>query len=128
MHHGPGLFNEIMAQFLFWGGPEKIIYSDGTLFCHTQPLLEKFWNLQFPEELLHKYNIKQLTKEEKALILGGNYARIVDLDIEKAKAAIADDEFAVERRKTGIQKPYSNWLRMYEEEKSAGEVKERAYA
>jgi hypothetical protein len=128
MHHGPGLFNEIMAQFLFWGGSEKIIYSDGTLFCHTQPLLEKFWNLEFPEELLHKYNLKQITKEEKALILGGNYARIVDLDIEKAKAAIADDEFAVERRRTGIQKPYSNWLRMYEEEKSAGTVKERAYA
>ena len=110
MHHGPGLFNEIMAQFLFWGGPEKIVYSDGTLFCHSQPLLEKFWNLEFSEELRDKYNLKPLTKADKALILGGNYARIVDLEVEKAKKRIADDEFAQERARTGRQPPYSNWM------------------
>ena len=110
MHHGPGLFNEIVAQFLFWGGPEKIVYSDGTLFCHSQPLLEKFWNLEFSEELRDKYKLKPLTKADKALILGGNYARIVGLDIEKAKKRIADDEFAQERARTGRQPPYSNWM------------------
>jgi uncharacterized protein len=110
MHHGPGLFNEIMAQFLFWGGPEKIVYSDGTLFCHSQPLLEKFWNLEFSEELRDKYNLKPLTKADKALILGGNYARIVDLEVEKAKKRIADDEFAQERARTGRQPLYSNWM------------------
>jgi len=110
MHHGPGLFNEIMAQFLFWGGPEKIVYSDGTLFCHSQPLLEKFWNLEFSEEVRDKYNLKPLTKADKALILGGNYARIVDLEVEKAKKRIADDEFAQERARTGRQPPYSNWM------------------
>jgi hypothetical protein len=110
MFHGPGLFNEILAQFLFWGGSEKIVYSDGTLFCHPQPLLKKFWNLELPDDLLQKYNLRQFTKHDKALMLGGNYARIVNLDVEKAKRKIADDEFAQERRKTGIQPPYSNWL------------------
>lgn len=126
MHHGPGLFNEILATFLFWGGPEKIIYSDGTLFCHSQPLLEKFWNLELPEELLHKYNLRQLTKQDKALILGGNYARIIGLDVDKAKAKIADDDFARERQRTGLQKPYSNWLAIYERDKAAN--KARVYA
>ncbi len=116
MLHGPGFFNEIMAQFLFWGGPEKIIYSDGTMFCHSQPLLEKFWNLKLPDELLEKYNIAQLSKSDKSLIFGGNYARIVGLDIEKAKAQIADDEFAKERQRTGLQKPYSNWLAIAREQ------------
>jgi predicted TIM-barrel fold metal-dependent hydrolase len=110
MHHGPGMFNEIIACFLFWGGPEKIIYSDGTLFCHSQPLLEKFWNLGLSDELLYKYNLRQLTKTDKALMLGGNYARIIGLDVEERKIAIADDEFARERKQTGLQKPYSNWL------------------
>jgi predicted TIM-barrel fold metal-dependent hydrolase len=110
MHHGPGLFNEIMAQFLFWGGPEKVIYSDGSLFCHSQPLLEKFWALEFSEELQAKYKLKSLTKAEKSLILGGNYARIVGLDVEKAKKLIADDEFAREKTRTGRQAPYSNWM------------------
>jgi predicted TIM-barrel fold metal-dependent hydrolase len=110
MHHAPGMFNEIMAQFLFWGGPEKIIYSDGSLFCHSQPLLEKFWALEFSEELRAKYKLKSLTKAEKSLILGGNYARIVGLDVEKAKKLIGDDEFAREKTRTGRQAPYSNWM------------------
>jgi predicted TIM-barrel fold metal-dependent hydrolase len=126
MHHGPGMFDEILAQFLFWGGPEKIIYSDGTLFCHTQPLLEKFWNLSFSDELMQKYNLKQLTKTDKALILGGNYGRIIGLDVEKAKARMANDGFARERQQTGIQKPFSNWLRMYMEEKQSKAQRERA--
>jgi len=125
MHHGPGLFNEIMAQFLFWGGPEKIIYSDGTLFCHSQPLLEKFWNLEFSEELQNKYNLKPLTKADKALMLGGNYARIVGLDVEKAKRRIVDDEFARERARTGRQAPYSNWMHWAREQ---GIVKEARVA
>jgi uncharacterized protein len=116
MLHGPGMFNEILAQFLFWGGAEKIVYSDGTMFCHSQPLLQTLWDLQLPDELLKKYNIPQLSKADKALILGGNYARIIGLDIEKAKARIANDEFAKERRQTGLQKPYSNWLRIAREQ------------
>ncbi len=111
MHSAPGMFEDILAYFLFWGGPEKILYADGTLFCHPQPLLEKFVNLQLPDHLLEKYKLEQLTPETKRLILGGNYARIVGLDIEATKARIADDEFARERRATGRQEAYSNWLR-----------------
>ena len=65
-------------------------------------MLEKFWELELPDELLTKYNLRQLTKQDKALILGGNYARIVGLDVERAKQKIANDEFARERRETGI--------------------------
>jgi predicted TIM-barrel fold metal-dependent hydrolase len=118
MFHGPGLFNEILAQFLFWGGPEKIIYSDGTLFCHSQPLLKRFWELELSDELLTKYNLRQLTKQHKALILGGNYARIVGLDVEQATHKIANDEFARERQQTGMQPPYSNWLAIHQKQKA----------
>ena len=54
----------------------------------TAPLLsfttafEKFWNLSLSEELLHKYGIKQISKADKALILGGNYARANRLNVE----------------------------------------------
>jgi predicted TIM-barrel fold metal-dependent hydrolase len=116
MHHAPGLFDEIIAMFIFWGGAEKIIYSDGTLFCHSQPLLEKFWNLSLSEELLHKYGIKQISKADKALILGGNYARSNRLNVEELKKKHANDEFSRERKKTGLQKPYSNWLAIYKEQ------------
>jgi len=34
---------------------------------------------------------------------------ILDIDVEKAKENIANDEFSQERARTGIQAPYSNW-------------------
>ena len=81
MHHTPGLFDEIIAMFIFWGGAEKIIYSDGTSsVIHNRS--GEFWNLQPVRELLHKYGIKQISKADKALILGGNYARANRLNVE----------------------------------------------
>jgi len=99
----------VMAEFLLWGGPEKILFSDGCMFVHTQPLLEAFMAFQFSDETCHGYGVEPLTKEQKALILGGNYARIVDLDIEAAKARIAGDQFAQARAQEGRPAPYSSW-------------------
>jgi hypothetical protein len=94
----------VLGEFLTWAGPEKIIYSDGSIVFHSQPVLERFRAL----ERLDEFGI-ELTHEDKRLILGGNYARITGLDVEAAQAAIADDEFARERARTGRQEPYSNW-------------------
>ena len=107
----PGQFEEMMANFFAWGGPEKIIFSSGNMVLHSQPILEKFRQFQFSEEAMSKYGVPQITKADLALILGGNFARIAGLDAEKAKAAIADDEFAQELKETGKQAPYSNWRR-----------------
>jgi uncharacterized protein len=118
LHRAPGWFEEILGAFLFWGGVEKIIYSDGSMLGHSQPLLETFWNLELSDRMLERYGLEQLTKEDKALILGGNYARIVGLDIEAAKRRIAEDEFAVYQREHGLDPPYSNWLALSAEENS----------
>jgi predicted TIM-barrel fold metal-dependent hydrolase len=112
LHKAPGLFCELMGLFLMWAGPEKIIYSDGTMFCHSRGLIEKFWDLELPDHVLEKYGLEQLTKEDKALILGRNYARIIGLDINEARTRIADDEFARHTAESGYDDPYSNWLRI----------------
>jgi uncharacterized protein len=109
MFKAPKLFEDVMAEFIMWGGPEKILFSDGCMFVHTQPVLEHFMEFQFRDETCEGYGIEPLSREDKALILGGNYARIVDLDVEAAKIRTADDEFAHTRRETGRQEPYSNW-------------------
>jgi predicted TIM-barrel fold metal-dependent hydrolase len=105
----PRLFEQILATFLMWGGPQKIIYSDGCMGVHSQPLLELFMNFELGDESVKGLGVPQLTHEVKSLILGGNYARIIDLDVEEAKRRIADDEFAREVRASGLQPPYSNW-------------------
>lgn len=106
----PLLFDEIMGQFLMWGGPEKIIYSDGTMFTHPQPLAEAFVNWKINDTSLEKWGLEQLTKEDKALMLGGNYARIAGIDIEQAKKQIADDDYARRRAAGERPAPYSTWL------------------
>lgn len=107
----PGLFEDVMGQFMYWAGPSKLIFSDGNMIFHSQPILEKLRDFQFSETTLNRYGIPQITKEDMQLILGGNYARLLGIDIEAAKKKIANDEFAKERARTGIQPLYSNFRR-----------------
>ena len=109
INSNPLQFETVLGTFMRQGGSEKIIYSDGTMVLHSQPIIEKFQNYRFSEEALKKFNIPQLTDQDIANILGLNYAKIIGVDVEKAKAAIADDEFSRERARTGIQPPFSNW-------------------
>jgi hypothetical protein len=112
-YYAPGKFQEILAQLLFWGGIEKILYSASVPYGHPRPQIEAIWNVELSQEMREKYKLEQLTRQDKAAILGGNYARMIGIDIEQAKAAIADDEFSQELRSDGgtYQEPWSNWRR-----------------
>jgi len=107
----PGLFEDVMGQFMYWAGSSKLIFSDGNMIFHSQPILEKLRDFQFSETTLNRYGIPQITKEDMKLILSGNYTRLLGIDIEAAKKQIANDEFAKERARTGIQPLYSNFRR-----------------
>lgn len=109
MFKAPKLFEAVMAEFMMWGGPAKILFSDGCMFVHTQPLLERFMEFQFSDETCTGWGLEPLTRVDKAAILGGNYANVIDLDIEAATAKIADDEFAVQLRESGRPEPYAAW-------------------
>lgn len=110
LHRAPGWFAEIIAYFMFWGGAEKVIYSDGCIAGHSQPLLDKFWEIKFSDALLEKYGLEQITKEDKRKILGANYAQIIGLDVDHAREKIAEDEFSRAQREHGLDAPFSNWL------------------
>jgi len=113
----PGQFEQMMANFFAWGGPEKIIFSSGSMVLHSHPILEKFRSFRFSDETMSALGIPQFNDNDLELILGGNFARIVGVDAEAAKLKIADDEFAQELRETGKQAPYSNWRRHLKEGK-----------
>jgi predicted TIM-barrel fold metal-dependent hydrolase len=105
----PRLFDEAMASMLHWGGPEKIVYSTGAMEFHPQPILEAVWNYQLSEHAMDRYALEPLTRIEKAQILGGNYARLIGLDLAEAWERIKDDEFSVRRAADGLSAPYSHW-------------------
>jgi predicted TIM-barrel fold metal-dependent hydrolase len=113
LNKAPGLFEEALAELLLWGGPEKIFWADGGLFTHSRYLLERFWNLEFSPRVVERFGV-QISREDKVKILGQSYADMIGLDIEVAKAKIADDEFARHVRENGLDEPFSNWRAMAE--------------
>lgn len=115
----PHLFEEVMAEFMLWGGSQKIIYSSGHMVFHAQPILERFRDFEFSDETLEGYGVAQLTREDKQNILGGNFARILGLDLTHLREKLEDDEFARERATTGIQPAYSNWKASLDREKAS---------
>jgi predicted TIM-barrel fold metal-dependent hydrolase len=109
-YFAPGRFEEILAELLLWGGHEKILYSASLPYGHPRPQIDAIWDLNLSEEVLDKYRLEQLGADQKEGILGGNYARMIGIDIEKAKAEIDADEFTRELGDgDGYQEPWSNW-------------------
>ena len=119
----PRVFENVMAQFVHWGGPKKIIYGDGgSLMCHSQRLLEAVLAFQFSDATCDQFGIEKLTRDDKALILGGNCARVCNLDISDLQGQIGNDSFEQTRSETGIQEPYSNWVKRLNGSKGANAV------
>lgn len=109
----PTVFGELLSTLLTVTGEagiERMFWASGANNCHPRPGLEAFMKFQFSEEQMNKNGlfaaIPQLTHEHKRAILGGNLARLYDLDIEALKAGIADDEFS-RATADGLAEPYS---------------------
>ncbi|EWC64601.1 hypothetical protein UO65_0208 [Actinokineospora spheciospongiae] len=109
LQSGMGYIEDAVAQFIALGSPWKVIYSTGAMHFHPEPIVQAFANLTFSDRVLERYGIEQITKADKKLIMGENYARMIGLDIEKAKAAIAGDEFATAVEDNGVGEPWSFW-------------------
>lgn len=112
LHKAPGWFEEILAQLIFWGGPEKILWSTGAVIVHPQPLLERFWSLRFSERVMEKFGLEQLTRADKEMMLGRNYAQMIGLDLAAAQDALRGDEFSRRQAEHGLGAPYAAWRAM----------------
>lgn len=68
--------------------------------------------LKFSERVMHKFGLPQITQEDKELILGRNFARMVGLDVDDALARVVDDEFSQRQREQGLAEPFSYWRKV----------------
>lgn len=93
VHNRPHYFGEIMANLLFWLGPDRIIYGSDFPIWYPHWQLDDFMNFEMPADIKEKYGV-DLTPETKQKIVGENIARLYDIDIDAKVAAIANDEFA----------------------------------
>lgn len=105
----PKAFQYAMAGLMQVAGPfaaDKIVWGTGAMAFHPRPHLEGFWDFQFDQDVMDQYGLPQFTREMKAGVLSGNYARILGLDLADRMARIADDEFG-KLAQGGLAEPYS---------------------
>jgi hypothetical protein len=105
----PRLFADALAEMLFWGGPAKLLYSDGALFAHPRLGLQAFRDFEMPADVLDTWGLPPLDHEAKAMILGGNYARMSGIDLDGMLATHAGDEWSRARAERGLDEPFANW-------------------
>ena len=85
-----------------WGGYDRLLFASGCNIAHPAPLIERFLANDMPADLVDEHGFPELDDEAKALILGGNYARIHGIDTSKT---ISPDKFT--DRQPGSTRPWS---------------------
>ena len=93
VHNNPRHFAEIMANLLFWLGPDRIIWGTDFPIWYPHWLLDDFMAFQLPDDLKAEYGV-DLTDEIKQKIIGSNIARLYGIDIDSKLKTIANDEIA----------------------------------
>lgn len=108
----PRRFAELLARMLSASGDyglSKLFWATGGMVQHPRLSLQAFLDFEIPDDVIERetslVEIPQLTRENKAKILGENFVNALGLDIGKLRAAIADDEFAQKRRELGADSP-----------------------
>ena len=96
IHNRPRWFAEVMANLLFWLGPDRIVYGTDFPIWYPHWQLDDFMNFELPEDLKEEYGV-DLTPEIKEKIVGGNIARLYGIDVPSKLEAIKDDELSRRR-------------------------------
>ena len=81
IHNRPRFFANVMANLLFWLGPDRICYGTDFPIWYPHWQLDDFMAMELPADLAEEYGV-QLTDEIKEKIVGGNIARLYGIDIE----------------------------------------------
>ena len=68
-------------------GPDNVIWgTDSIWFGSPQPLIDAFRTFQIPDDMCAEFGYEPLTDEVRRKILGGNAARVYDLDLDEVDA------------------------------------------
>jgi predicted TIM-barrel fold metal-dependent hydrolase len=97
IHKRPRYFAEMMANLLFWLGPDRIIYGTDFPIWYPHWQLDEFMAFELPEDIKQEYGV-DLTPAIKEQIIGGNIARLYNINIASKLDAIANDEMAQRKR------------------------------
>jgi hypothetical protein len=88
----PRLAVEMIGRLLQEVGSDKLVWgSEGLLVGNPSRYIEAFVNLQMPADLRQGYGLPEITRDDKAKILGLNLARLFGVDVAAKTAEFAED-------------------------------------
>ena len=95
VHNRPRYFAEVMANLLFWLGPDRIIYGTDFPIWYPHWQLDDLMAFELPADIATEYGVT-LDAETKQKIVGENIARLYEIDIPGKLTQLEGDEFATE--------------------------------
>ncbi|HEU5230667.1 MAG TPA: amidohydrolase family protein, partial [Ktedonobacteraceae bacterium] len=95
IHPRPRYFAEVMANLMFWIGPDKILFGSDYAIWEPKWLIERLMTFQFPEDLQAEFGVK-MDMENRRKILGLNAARLYGINPDEQLAKTKDDQLAHE--------------------------------
>jgi predicted TIM-barrel fold metal-dependent hydrolase len=96
LHLRPRYFGEILANLLFWLGPDKLCFASDYASWTQKWLIEKFMAYEIREDLKQEYHA-DLTLEVKRKVVGENAARLYGIDIATQVATLSQDPIGREQ-------------------------------
>jgi predicted TIM-barrel fold metal-dependent hydrolase len=91
----PAEFAKMMAEMLYWLGPDRLTFASDYAIWHPKWIIEDFMKFELPEDLKKEYKV-DLDLAAKKKILGENAARLYGINIPEQKQKLAAQP--VERR------------------------------
>ena len=104
VHNRPRFFANIMANLLFWLGPDRIIYGTDFPIWYPQWQLDDLMAFQLPADIEDEFGVS-LTDETKEKIIGGNIARLYGIDTTAKLAQLQGDALDLRRDQRIAQIP-----------------------
>lgn len=101
MHTRPRYFAQILGELMYWIGEDRIMFSSDYAIWTPRWLVEKFVDLQIPEDMTE---YAPITTEQKKKILGLNAAALYDLPVPQELQLPAPVQAATEPE-TGPRQP-----------------------
>jgi hypothetical protein len=93
LHSRPRYFAEIMANLLFFLGPDRLLFGCDYPILFPKWIVEKFMAFEFPEDIKQEYHV-DLTLETKRKILAENAARLYGIDLKARRQKLSQDPIA----------------------------------
>ena len=101
----PRRFAHVLGTLLQYANPEQLLFASGCAISHVDPVLNVIASFEMPEDLIEGHDYPQFTPELKRMILGGNMAKLHNINIEEKKKVLKNDEWS-QRRAPGKGEPW----------------------